>query len=229
MRLLVPFLVFVMAAAPLAHAQTTISVRADDGTTLTGSYYAAAAPGPVVLLIHQCNMDRRAWAPLATRLVAAGVHVVAPDLRGFGDNKIAGQSRAPSEKWAGDLDLWFDEMQKLPNVDGSRMAAGGASCGVVESTLLATRRRTIRALLEISGRTNLDGLEYLRSGGAPAIFGVGAEQDDPDGIRDLLAASRHPRSTMKIYPGAEHGAPLLAAHPEISPIIVRWLTEVLAQ
>ena len=223
---LAPFLLTILAA-PLASAQTTLAVRASDGTNLTGSYYAAAARGPGILLVHQCNMDRRAWAPLATALAAAGIHVVAPDLRGFGENKAPGQTRVPADRWGADLDVWFGELQQLPNVDTTRLAAGGASCGVVESTLLATRQHGIRALVELSGRTNLDGIAYITATPSLAIFGVAAEQDDPDGIRELVAASKHPAATAKVYAGSEHGVALLNAHTELTPAIVKWLKGVL--
>src|SRR6266545_854521 len=77
-------------------AEVTLTVA--DGTPLKAAYLSPGRSGPAILLIHQCNMDRGSWDGLAARLVSAGVHVLAPDLRGFGANRVAGP--VPSEKWA---------------------------------------------------------------------------------------------------------------------------------
>jgi len=43
-------------------------------------------PGPGVLLLHQCNRQRKVWDDLAARLAAAGFHAMTVDLRGYGDS-----------------------------------------------------------------------------------------------------------------------------------------------
>src|SRR5687768_83221 len=60
-------------------------IPARDGVILKGSYHSPGAPGPAVLLIHQCNMDRHAWDALIPDLVGAGFHVLTFDQRGYGD------------------------------------------------------------------------------------------------------------------------------------------------
>ena len=37
-----------------------VDVKARDGASLKGAYFAAGRPGPAMLLPHQCNMDRHA-------------------------------------------------------------------------------------------------------------------------------------------------------------------------
>ena len=39
-----------------------VALTAPDGTVLRATYFAAAAPGPGVLLFHQSNRSRKAWA-----------------------------------------------------------------------------------------------------------------------------------------------------------------------
>ena len=86
MRSLVLSLALVLAAAPAALAAgDAVDIASADGTVLKGSYYDPGRPGPGMLLVHQCNMDRTSWESLAGSLVDAGVHVLTFDLRGFGE------------------------------------------------------------------------------------------------------------------------------------------------
>src|ERR1700690_4202131 len=63
-----------------------IDLKASDGTVLKASYFAAAKPGPGVLLLHQINRTRRAWDDLAGQLAAAGINTLTLDMRGFGES-----------------------------------------------------------------------------------------------------------------------------------------------
>jgi len=48
--------------------------------------YASAGKGPPVLLLHGHPQSHVVWRKIAPQLVAAGYHVIAPDLRGYGDS-----------------------------------------------------------------------------------------------------------------------------------------------
>jgi len=80
------------ARAPEAHrsprspAARVVDLRASDGTLLKASYFAAAKPGPGVLLFHQINRTRKSWDAVAGRLAAAGIHTLTLDMRGFGES-----------------------------------------------------------------------------------------------------------------------------------------------
>src|SRR5687768_9003498 len=84
-------LVLALAAAAPAFAQSApaardVTLTAADGTPLKATYYAAAQPGPAVLLLHMCNATRKSWEPLAPQLAAAGIHALSVDYRGFGES-----------------------------------------------------------------------------------------------------------------------------------------------
>ena len=57
---------------------------------LKATYFNSGKPGPGVLLLHQCNRQRKVWDGLAQQLAAAGIQVLTLDLRGFGES--GGQS-----------------------------------------------------------------------------------------------------------------------------------------
>ena len=71
-------------------AAMDVELKASDGTALKATYRSPGRPGPAMLLIHQCNMDRSSWNELATALVDTGVHVLTMDLRGFGESEGEG-------------------------------------------------------------------------------------------------------------------------------------------
>ena len=53
-----------------------VNLTASDGVILKASYFAAANPGPGVLLLHQSNRDRKSWDELAARLALAGINTL---------------------------------------------------------------------------------------------------------------------------------------------------------
>ncbi len=73
---------------------TEVSFKAADGFALAGTFHPVENGGPAILLLHQCNADRRIYEQLATMLNAAGYNVLAFDFRGFGGSSRAGQTRS---------------------------------------------------------------------------------------------------------------------------------------
>src|SRR5688572_9671000 len=63
-----------------------VDVIAADGAKLRATSWSLGKPGPAMLLLHQCNMDRRAWTQLGAALAERGVHVMAMDYRGYGES-----------------------------------------------------------------------------------------------------------------------------------------------
>ena len=63
-----------------------VELEALDGVKLRATYASPGRPGPAMLLLHQCNMDRHAWDGLAKDLTDAGIHVLTMDFRTFGES-----------------------------------------------------------------------------------------------------------------------------------------------
>jgi dienelactone hydrolase len=223
-----------LALATGASAQVQkrdIDIKSSDGVNLKATYFSPARPGPAILLLHQCNMDRHAWDSLARDLAGSGVHVLTIDFRGYGESggeKLtdAAQRRAVvQEKWPGDVDAAYAYLLSQKAVDTSHVAAGGASCGVTQSSDLAARHHDIKTLMVLSGTATDATRTYIAQTPALAIFGAASEGDSgaAKGIKDILDASKNPRSTIKIYAGTEHGVPMFAKNPELEPMIVTWI------
>ena len=215
-----------------------VDIKAPDGTNLKASYFSPGRPGPAMILLHQCNMDRHAWDGLANDLAAAGFHVLTVDFRGFGESgggrptDAAERRTVIQEKWPSDVDTAYAYLIAQKGVDKAHLAAGGASCGVTQSSDLAARHHEIKALMLLSGSASDAAKAYLTATPAVPVFGAASEGDTnaAKGIKEAVQASKNPRSTVKLYAGTEHGVPMFAKNAELEPMIVSWLkTQVAGQ
>ena len=208
-----------------------VDLKAADGTNLKASYFSPGHPGPAMILLHQCNMDRHAWDGLAKDLAEAGFHVLTLDFRGFGESRggrptDAAERRAViQEKWPADVDSAYAYLTSQKGVDKAHLAAGGASCGVTQASDLATRHHEIKALMLLSGSASDAAKSYLAATPALPVFGAASEGDTnaAKGIKEAVGASKNPHSTLKLYSGTEHGVPMFAKNAELEPMIVSWL------
>src|SRR3954453_15457612 len=78
----------------------SVEIKSSDGFVLKGTYFAAAKPGPGVLLFHQSNRTRDSWKDVAAQLAVAGINVLTIDSRGHGESggKEGGRKiRAPDQ------------------------------------------------------------------------------------------------------------------------------------
>lgn len=223
----------IIAAATLSvavtlSAQTTkdIDIKATDGVMLKATYTSPGKTGPAIILLHQCNMDRHAWDGITKDLSGAGFHVLAVDARGFGQSggeKLRGPQAAGQQ--AADVDAAYSTLLAQKGVDKTRIAAGGASCGVTQSSDLATRHHEIRALMLLSGQASDAAKAYLAATPSLPVFGAASEGDTnaAKGIKEAVESSKNPKSTLKIYQGTEHGVPMFGKNAELEPMIVNWL------
>ena len=227
-------LVFVWAAAPAALADSgPVDITSADGTVLKGSYYDPGQPGPGMLLVHQCNMDRTSWESLAGSLSAAGIHVLTFDLRGFGETPGEGLVSPDSfprlmQQSPPDVDAAYAYLLAQDGVDAARTGVGGASCGVALTSDLATRNPDVKAFLALSGFPSDAAQEHIAMTPGLAVFGAAADADDlTPGVHEVIKAavegSKNEKSMAKIYGGTEHGLPMFGKNPDLEPAIVDWL------
>lgn len=233
------FLLSCSAGAARGFAETTprdISLKAADGITLKGTYYAATKPGPGIVLLHQCNRDRRSWNNLATKLTSEGFHVLTLDYRGYGESGGERFMELPSErqaaeqkKWPGDIDLAFAYLLAQPGVEKNRIGAAGASCGVNQSIQLALRHAEVKSLALLSGFTDEAGRRYLRQSAWLPILAA-ASDDDGNAVqlmRWVLGFSRNPRNRLVEYKAAGHGTQMFAVEKGLEPLLEEWFEKTL--
>src|ERR1700733_13738368 len=121
-------------------AVRVVDLKASDGTILKASYFAAAKPGPGVLLLHQSNRTRKSWDVVAGQLAGAGINTLTLDMRGFGDSGSPYTTLTDAERaqvrsrWPGDVDSAWQYLVSQPGVERDVIGVGGAGWfGVLHS------------------------------------------------------------------------------------------------
>lgn len=224
----------------LAAKETHLAdLMAADGVKLKVSYFSAEKPGPGVLLLHQCDHDRKIWDSLAQQLAAAGIHVVTMDLRGFGESGGAphnqgktGPIEPPEEmqKWPGDIDLAFQYLKSQPGVKPDPIGVGGGSCGVDNAIKAAMRHPEIKSLVLLAGPTDVKGRQFLRQSKLPVFFAVADDDQYPLMVpmtELLYTISASPGKKFAHYQTGHHAAEIFDVHPDLSDAIVNWYVTTL--
>jgi dienelactone hydrolase len=236
------FGIFAVAAACASQevpVPRIVDLTASDGTKLKATYFAAAKAGPGVLLLHQCNQQRKNWDELAGRLAAAGIHVMTLDYRGYGESggtrflDLSGPERVQmvQDKWPGDVDVAYAYLVAQPGVARGIAGGGGASCGVNQAIQLARRHPEVKSLVLLSGNTDLRGRTFLRqSAGIPILLSAA---DDDQGAAELMewlySLSPNPGSKFVHYQTGGHGVDMFAPHKELPGMIVDWYAQTLVK
>jgi dienelactone hydrolase len=242
-----PVLCFTLASVVLAFtcaAQQPSSVRvvdltAKDGAKLKATYFAAAKPGPGVLLLHQCNRQRKVWDELAQQLAAAGISVLTLDLRGFGESSGIAMAKATQQeaqeqarRWPGDIDVALQFLQSQQGVKRDLIGVGGASCGFNNSVQAALRHpKEVKSLVLLSGTTDFAGREFLReTPQLPILAGLADDDEFPASVEStqwIFSISTNPGNQILHYAKGGHGADIFAVHPEMRTAIVDWYVTTL--
>jgi len=222
-------------------APRVLDLKAFDGTALKATYFAAAKPGPGVLLLHQCDQQRKIWDGLAANLAAHGIHVLTVDNRGFGESggtrfdKLSQEEMRAvvRDKFAGDFDLAFQFLLSQDGVNHDQIGAGGASCGVNNAIKLARRHGEVKALVLLSGGTDRDGRSFLRVSKNLPVFTGGAEDDQYGNVVETMqwlhSLSGNSASRFQTYPNGRHGAEMFGPHPELMDMVSGWFLATLTQ
>ena len=231
-----------------ANSPRVVDLKTPDGTILKASYFAAAKPGPGVLLFHQSNRSRESWDGVAQQLAAVGMNVLAVDGRGHGESG----GKYDNKKTPEDVDAAFTYLVSQPGVNRDAIGAGGAGwLGVIGSVEAARRHPEIKSLVLMSGETLRDGLQFLHQASQlPELFVFSDEDEYPptqDAMKLLYVTASSPSKKLVHYSAAEdapwlwyetsdggrvsahggHGTDMFKVHPELPGIIVQWFVTTL--
>src|SRR5438034_401438 len=222
-------------------AQRVIDLKAPDGTILKASYFAAAKPGPGVLLFHQSNRTRKSWEDIARQLVAVGINVLTVDT----------DSKTRKHWWPGGLDAAFEYLISQPGVKRDVIGIGGAGVIGVENSVEMARRHSaeVKSLVLLSGET--ESLDFLRHASQlPELFVVADDDEYPPIVEAMellyVTASSPSRKFVhysasheapwlwyepfdigRVPAGGGHGTDMFKVHPELPGIIVDWFVTTL--
>jgi tetratricopeptide (TPR) repeat protein len=196
-------------------APRVVDLKASDGTLLKASYFAAAKPGPGVLLLHQSNRARDSWDGVAPQLAAAGINTLTLDMRGFGESGVPYTKLTDAEKakvspmWPSDVDTAFQYLVSQPGVKRDVIGVGGAGWfGVLHSIGVARQHSAeVKSLVLLSGETLQDGLQFLRQASQlPGLFVVADDDEYPptvEAMEWLYITSSSPGKKFVHYSSAQ--------------------------
>ncbi|GAB4207792.1 MAG: alpha/beta fold hydrolase [Roseiflexaceae bacterium] len=185
-------------------------------------HYHEAGEGAPLLLVHAFPLGGAMWQPQLDALSGLG-HVIAPDLRGFGQTPL-GETPAALEQYADDLAALLDEL------DIAQTALGGLSMGgYIAFAFLRKYRARVTALLLADTRAGPDSEEGRqgRERNAQLAEREGAGPIAEQMLPRLLAPHapeelrEHVRSIITVNQGAGIAAALraMAARPDSSLLL----------
>ena len=233
------FLLVMTCAAQQVPAPRVVDLTSPDGMNLKATYFAASKPGPGILLLHQCNRQRKVWDDLAGRLATSGFNVLTFDFRGFGESggrqldKMSPEDAAKivDEKWPGDVDTAFRYLVSQPSVSPNLIGAGGASCAVNQAVQLARRHPEVKSLVLLSEGTDRDGRQFLRNSKIPLFLAVADDDHDDLGVVELMqwlgSLSSNLSTELVRYSVGGHGIEMFTAHKDLPNMIVDWFEATL--
>jgi len=227
------------AKEPPAPSQRVVDLTAADGIKLKASYFPAGKPGPGILLLHQCDHDRKIWDGLAQQLAAAGFNVLTFDYRGYGEsgdrphNPVGSGPLEPPEemqKWPADIDVAFSYLKSQPGVKADPVGVGGGSCGVSNAIKTAARHSEVKSLVLLAGPADLKDREFLRQSKLPIFFSVADDDQYPFMVQFtelLYTISGGTGKKFVQYKTGHHAAEIFSVHPDLPKSIVDWYTTTL--
>jgi dienelactone hydrolase len=225
------------AFAQMKVTERIAGLTSADGTRLKASFFSARAPGPGVILMHQCNKDRRIWDDLARKLAASGINTLTFDLRNFGESegkpmdKLTPQeAQASAQKFPDDVEAAFRYLVAQPGVKRDIIGLAGASCGVNNAVEAALRHPEVKSLALLAGPSSLEGRNFLRKSNLPVLYGFADDDEFPASIgatQLLYALTPNPGKKLVRYATGGHGAEIFAVHPEFEDAIKDWFVTTL--
>jgi imidazolonepropionase-like amidohydrolase/dienelactone hydrolase len=224
---------------PAGVQKNQVNIKAPDGISLKGTLYSSNKPGSGVILSHMCDGNgREAWDGLATRLAQNGFHVLTWNYRGVGDSEgerfQGGNLQQVLEywrtKWGGDAEAALNFLQVQPGVNKAAIGAGGASCGVFMSLLLAQLHpEQVKTLVLLGGPYDAGLKSFVENHEALSLLGVTSEDDQrtTNWTREIVTASKNPASKLVLYQNAGHGTQMFQKEKDLEPMILEWFKTTL--
>jgi dienelactone hydrolase len=226
MKLQLATLIVVLAATAAVAQAKDVTITSSDGFPLKASLFPAGKSGPGVLLLHQCNADRRIYDMLGTMLSAAGYTALALDFRGFGGSRNAKYNdlAASRESMSGDVDAALTFLSSQDLVNKTSLGVVGGSCGVNQAVAAARRHQEVRTLVLLSGGTDAQGELFIKTSTRMPVFGAASEEDTAAAaaIKQIVGLSGNSDSQLTMFKNAGHAASMFAKEPDLEADIVIW-------
>ena len=220
--ILLGLMLMLMAGVDAASGRR-ISLRTEDGVTLSGAYYEPSRrPAPGIVLLHMLHRTHEDWDVTASHLSDAGFAVVAIDFR---------QAEADLGPLALDVKAAKAFLRERPDVLATSIGIAGASIGANLAVLDAGDDPAVRSIALLSPGLDYRGLRIeaamKKYGGRPALL-VGSTKDPYAwrSIREIAAIGPGTRE-VRLTDTVAHGSVLLSRDPDLIGALVDWFRRTL--
>lgn len=226
------------ASSPLG--PESIITATDDGVELRMVVYPV--PGqrpPSLVLLHRYGADNHVWDVFARAAQQAGYLVAAVDLRGHGRSKRRGNAaldyrEMPDSAWTAALSDVRAAKQAVirAGADPENVAICGEALGAGLALRAARLDPGFQAVIALSPGLEEKGIAAepeIRTMRERPVLLVASEGDSYAASSAASLKQAAPGfCELRTYPGAAHGADLLAANPGAVSIILGWLETVIS-
>lgn len=210
-------------------AAERVSLKTDDGVTLSATWYEPATrPAPAVVFVHALQRSQRDWEGLASQLAAAGLGAIAVDLRGHGESSGSPQDYTGMVQ---DVRVARRFLAARADVTPARIGIAGASIGASLAALAAADEPTVVSIALLSPSLDYRGLRLdaamKKYAARPAL--LVASDDDGYAARTVkeLQKSGGGRRELLLLTRAGHGTAMLSGAAELAPRILEWFRQTL--
>jgi dienelactone hydrolase len=213
-----------------------VSLRTDDGVTLTGTFYEAPRrPAPAVILLHMITRTRDDWQAFGNRIADAGIHALAIDFRGHGGSSgslVNADGQPDLSRLVLDVQAARAFLTSRSDlVRAQAIGIAGASIGANVAILEAANDPLVKSLALLSAgldyRSLRTGASMQKYGARPALLIAGS--NDPyaqRSLRDLGVLGGGLRETRTLD-NAGHGTEMLSHDPDLGRALVDWFQRTL--
>lgn len=207
----------------------TVEVEAEDGLSLYGDFYASPqSNGRAVLLMHELYTNRSSWRWVIEPLMANGYHVLAVDLRSWGDSRGATNWRRAQT----DTQTWLTWLYEQPNVQADRVFIVGSSMGANLAMVGCADAEFCAGAVGISAGLNYFGVrtsDALISGRPMLILYADRDsiprRDVPRMESRIEEAELSEIVSFISYEGRAHGMLLFDDNADLIPQFIGWMNQ----
>lgn len=203
----------------------TVTIEAEDGLTLYGTFYPGQGngPWPALLLLHMNGRNRQDWEPVVPALTEAGYAALALDMRGHGETGDV----KDWDKARDDLQRVWSYLSGRPDVEASQTAIIGASIGANMALVTGALEPDVKTVVLLSPGLDYFGVtteDTISDYGQRPVLLVASEEDQPaaDSSRELSELAQG-EAQLEMYEDAGHGTQMFASRPELTDLMLGWL------
>ena len=218
-----------------------IKARADDDFLLFADYYAGDKRSGGVVVVHDCNNDRRSYSVLAKSLAQQGLHTLLVDLRGYGDSVSHEYSREEAKIKATDIVSYQSEMalitaywpddllamhqflsKKIDKSKGIAVVASG--CSGAYAVTLAEKIQLNSMVMITPKMTYSDKERYKNLVDIPSYFITSSNhQDSYETTQELFAWNGAKQTKVQIFKGTGYNYQLISGQENLVNDIALWI------